>query len=267
MIRNAILCGPFIGETLWEYFMFSPYVINLKKRYKNKKIIVFTRPSSFDFYGEYVDVFVPLIIENDIEDKKRCFKMEGYDISSYYIIANDFYKKYKDKYKISLHIYPKINNYLWKVKWQFPRLNMDYDFIPRKMNSFIVDAFLKENNINKEDSFVFVEKNFVNMLNNKIIAQNKTFLLMNKNNYFLFNDMIDRVLQRKKHSISLYGCLMELINRSEMVVGSLNDFSGHMGILLKKELMSINDGLTEDETNLLNPYKTKIKKVKIKGVE
>jgi len=58
MLDKAYLFGPFFGELSWEYFRFAPYAIYLKKISPDIKMIVFTRPSRFDLYGQYADILV-----------------------------------------------------------------------------------------------------------------------------------------------------------------------------------------------------------------
>ncbi len=74
---NAYLAGPFVGELIWEFFRFAPYIIHLKKAIPKTKIIVFTRSSRFDLYGQYVDILVPLNIPDNLPKKQTCFTIEG----------------------------------------------------------------------------------------------------------------------------------------------------------------------------------------------
>ena len=65
MRKSAYLIGPFIGELLWEFYRFAPYVIYLKKKNPKAEFVIFTREERFDLYGRYGSVLVPLRIQND----------------------------------------------------------------------------------------------------------------------------------------------------------------------------------------------------------
>ena len=84
---DAYLVGPFVGELIWEFFRFAPYIIHLKKNRPKTKIIVFTRDSRFDLYGQYADILVPLNIPNDLPEKHSYFTIQGLDSDKYVHIS------------------------------------------------------------------------------------------------------------------------------------------------------------------------------------
>jgi hypothetical protein len=95
MKKKAYLFGPFFGEASWEYFRFAPYAIHLKKRNPKISFIVFTRPSRFDFYGQYADILIPLKIEKDNLYTQAAFKLVGFDIA----LADKIRDAFKIQYK------------------------------------------------------------------------------------------------------------------------------------------------------------------------
>jgi len=157
-IQDVILVGPFIGELLWELYYFVPYIIYLKKQTPDKKLIVFTRPSRFDLYGSYVDIFLPLILENDECKNQKCFSISNFDNNNYTRLVEYFKDRYRKNYKIESHIYPRISNIHFvdsfikdnykKKKSVFivgPKIK-----IPSKYNSIYFNDLL--NDINEKDS-------------------------------------------------------------------------------------------------------------------
>ena len=99
---EAYLVGPFIGDLYWECYRFAPYIIHLKKRYPKTKFIVFTRPQSFDLYGQYADVFVPLNLRKDKSYTPNCFGLKGFKIVDYKTLNSFFIKNKKKNKKILL---------------------------------------------------------------------------------------------------------------------------------------------------------------------
>ena len=139
---EAYLFGPFVGELAWEFFRFAPYAIHLKKENPNVKIIVLTRQERFDLYGKYSDILVPLRITDDKTYTQSAFGLLGYDINYYETISKFFAEKYNKEYEIIGHFYPNIKPWQRKIKWQFPRIKMDYDFNVRNTNNEIVDSIV-----------------------------------------------------------------------------------------------------------------------------
>ena len=143
MITKAYLFGPFFGELSWEFFRFAPYAIYLKKSEPEKKLVVFTRPSRFDLYGQYADILVPLCIKDDQKYTEKAFRLVGFDSNLCKMLVNTYRFKYRKKFNIVDHFYPDGSTMRHNLKWQFPRGKMDYDFKPRILNHNEVDKFFK----------------------------------------------------------------------------------------------------------------------------
>lgn len=144
--EKAVLMGPFVGELYWEAGRFAPmlpYMKNKQFKGKNIKFIVLTRPERFDLYGKFADILVPLQIENDyVTRKPECFRLMGLGNGEYQKTAKIFKDKYKDRFHIVDHIYPKITKPAFTNKNQFPKSNMQFVYRPRQQNYDLVDAYL-----------------------------------------------------------------------------------------------------------------------------
>lgn len=230
---------------MWELYRFAPYITYLKKEFQSKKIIVFTRPSRFDLYGSYADILVPLKILNDEPSKQFCFTIKDFGNENYRLLASAFKRKYEKRYIIKEHIYPDISMFYSKLKWQFPRNLMDYDFRPRIANL----QFVKDNFENLEN-LVFVNEdiNISSFSRLKYNIQNATVIL----NELEDDDVNDRLRR------SFIGCCMVLIKRSKFVISNVNSFVGQLSLLLKTPLISINENISQDSINLMNPLNTPV---------
>ena len=246
--HEAYLFGPFIGSLEYELFRFAPYVIYLKRNEPQTKIIVLTRSSRFDLYGQYPDVLIPLNIENDIIEKQECFSIKEYPLKQYFYISDWFVKKYKNKFNIKDHFYPSILGFRSKIKWQFPRMKMNYDFKPRKKNIEIVNNLSTTSFYNLLDlSWTKDKDKIISELNKDDINYTDLFEIE-----YMLEDLVD-----EKYSTKL-GCLIEIIKRCKFLTGNLNSPLTHIALLLNKEVISINETLTDDSINLINPMKTNI---------
>lgn len=239
--KGAYLFGPFIGEVTWEFFRFAPYSIYKKKIDSSSKLIVLTRKSRFDFYGKYSDILVPLdLVINDSEKKQSEFGVIGYSKEYYDSIANHFFEKYKNEYEILGHFYPRIEEWKRKIKWQFPRDKMDYNFLPRKLNDELIDKFIG-NYIN----IVFVDRGYK--------FETQDYLAIN------FDDFIQYVSENIDNiKATFYGCLISLLKRVDFTIGNLKNEASFLSILLGKPLISVNETLSYDSVRLLNPLNVPI---------
>lgn len=234
--NKAFLFGPFFGELSWEFYRFAPYAIYLKKSNPDVKIVVLTRPSRFDFYGQFADIFVPLKIQGDTILGQKGFKLLDYGDEYYKTIAKYFLEKYKKKFKVIGHFFPEIKDWNYQVKWQFPRDKMDYDFIPRRKNKEIIDdMFGKDKNIVFADNAVFNE----NIEGYKVIQLDKFFYNISD----ILND-----------EATYFGCLIELFKRVKFVVGNLQSDISHLAILLYRPLIFLGNEMSNDSISLLNPF-------------
>lgn len=240
MKKQAVLVGPFMGELFWEYFYFAPYIIYLKKKTPSDVFVIFTRMHNFDLYGIYADVFVPLRLD---EENVCCFKKEDITNNDFLKMLGLFTNKFKDRFRIKDILYPDISSFYYKVKWQFPRSKMDYDFYPREGNKKLVDRFF-----HKKERIV-------------IDASPKDVELFKSKKYFV-KTVFDLFCQVTNISdgvkTSTLGCYIEAIKRSEFVIGNLDNDVSRLAILLKKPLITINETKTDDEIHLMNPLNTPI---------
>ena len=154
MKPSALLVGPFIGEFNWELYRFAPYIIHLRKLNPSHKLIVYTRPERFDLYGNYADILVPLnFMKGESFYPQEGFGIQGFQDYKYDLLVSFYNKKYKKRYIIKDHIFADIITWRRKIKWQFPRDKMDYNFKPRKENYNLMEGFFDET------SHVFVSVN------------------------------------------------------------------------------------------------------------
>jgi hypothetical protein len=239
MKTNTLLFGPFIGEASWEYFRFAPYMIFLRKIHKDHRIIVLTRESRFDLYGQWTDLFVPLRIKNERLYEEKAFKLLGYDTELYKRISDIFRLRYKKESKSVEHYYPDISSLRYKLKWQFPRDEMDYDFRPRILNRKVVLDMLPEN-----DNLIVTDKTYTSDKYNTVEVEN-------------FKVAIDKII-KSGHEITYYGCLIELIKMSKFVISNLKSDLGRLAVLLKTPLIYPGRDISTDSVKLLNPENTPI---------
>lgn len=244
---KAFLVGPFVGELSWEFYRFAPYIIKLKKENPTSLFVIFTRFSRFDLYGKYANVFVPLRVsgENFVEDG---FGLNGLTGKSYEKIALKFYSRYAKRFNVISHIYPRIASWRRRVKWQFPRDQMNFDFRPRDLNEKVVLSFIKEFRYRKKLVLINSKYQYQDIENIKGMG----FIPVFEN---LFNDYITKRLVGES-GFTLIGCLIELIKQCEFVVGNIDLPSPHLSLLLKTPVISVKEKATEDEINLLNPLDT-----------
>jgi len=243
---RAYLVGPFVGDLFWECYRFAPYIIHLKKSKPKHKVVVFTRPQSFDLYGKYADVFVPLLLRKENLYTKDCFKLRGLCSDDYKYLNSFFERKYKRKYDFIERIIPDIDSWRYKVKWQFPRDKMDYDFIPRTKNKKILKRKLKLNNI------IFIDLDDEEILGIDM-SDHKEFKFISNSWVSDFSSVYG-----KDMGSSNVGFLIELIKKSKFVIGRGDRFSSRLSLLLGTPLICLNDETDNDTYNLINPLNTPI---------
>jgi hypothetical protein len=239
MQDKAYLFGPFFGELSWEYFRFAPYAIYLKKISPDIKMIVLTRPSRFDLYGQYADILIPQRLEKEETYNQSAFKLINYGDVLYETLARKYKMMYEKRYDILDHHYPDIGGWRYKVKWQFPRDRMDYNFIARKKNKEVVDSIIGDD---------------------KIILSSREYEYSSDNYKILHLNDFKKEIEDKvdDKSITYIGCLIELIKKSTVVVSTLNQDLGHLAILLRKPLIYLNRRMKIDEVKLMNTLNTPI---------
>jgi len=251
--EKAYLFGPFIGKVDWEFYRFAPFAIHLKKKEPNTKLIVLTRPSRFDLYGLYADILINLNIEDDITEEQDCFKSNSVSINRYYNLVKLFKNKYKKTYDIQGHFYPDIKQYRYKLKWQFPRNMMNYDFKPRNSNELLLNKIMSDSTCSTLIDFSWVENDDLkNELYNDLYKLNKPYI-----NYE--NIMID-INNSIQNNQSVIGLFILLLRRMKLVIGNVKESPlTKLSLLLKTPIITINEELSKDSISILNPFKTNVR--------
>jgi len=241
MKESVYLIGPFLGELRWEYYYFVPHIIHLMKQESDKKFIIFTRRSRFDLYGSHADIFVPLKLKNDKPEFRECFKIQGFEMTDFNILLKAYIDKYKKRYRVIERIYPDISRFLYKVKWQFPRSETDYNFQPRKGNKTLVDRFIKSEHV-----FIDQSEYVYPLRLDNYETKHSTDLAFQVTNF----------VDDKK--VSTLGCFIEALKTCRFVIGNLLSDNSRLALLLKKPLIALNEQLTDDEIHLINPLNTPV---------
>jgi hypothetical protein len=241
--EQAFLFGPFVGSLSWEMYRFAPYAIFLKKKEPGVKLVVITRVERFDLYGQYADILVPLKLRGEESYIQNCFTLERISLETYNLIRSSFLRQYKNRFLIRNIFYPDISGFRFKIKWQFPRDKMDYDFRPRYSNEEFVQK------MNRKP--VFVDLSWLKKQKEKDLVLS----CLSKFDFINYDD-----LQKISFSerTSLLGCVIELLRETKVVVGNLNSPISHLSILLGVKLVSIDDEMSDDDVHLLNPLNTEV---------
>lgn len=243
---KAFLVGPFIGELSWEFYRFAPYIIHLKKEDPYTKLIVFTRPTRFDLYGKYADILVSLKLPDENKSNQYCFTSKGFTQSNYKLLIKSFTDEYKKRYKIRQQIYPDISSFYYKLKWQFPRELMDYDFKPRKVNAKIVDEYVGKNSI------VLVDPQ-------SSINLDQILYLESIGHSPIFTDIFYKHVQNEKQkTFSFIGCIIELLRRCDFIISNVDSIFSRLALILGTPVISIGESISPDVVSLLNPNQTPV---------
>jgi hypothetical protein len=219
-----------LGELSWEFYRFAPYVIYLKKHNPDIKIIVLTREERFNLYGPYADILIPLRIKNESVFAKNCFGLTGYKSEYYDMIKKYFYEKYKKRFDIVEHFCPLVNSWRKKIRWQFPRDKMSYDFQAKEKTCDLVKEVVRP-------SDVIIDSEAVGYVN--------------------IRDSIEIKATDLFRNIEI-GIVIEALKICEYVIGNMEFELSHLAILLKKPLINVNETSSDDAISLLNPLRTPI---------
>lgn len=242
-LSKAFLIGPFIGELLWECLYFAPYAIYLKKFKPKVKLIVFTRPTRFDLYGQYADILVPLNLPNDNVKYQQGFGHSQINYISYEKLVKSLFNKYKKRFDIFRHIYPDIECFYYRVKWQFSRKDMDYDFHPRRQNRIFAKRYVG-------DKMIFVNSDF----------NEKSELVepLERRGYscVFMNTFTEDFLSLKEVNTSFLGCTIEILKKCELVISDFDSSIVNLALLLGIPVIVTGKIPSEDSISLVNPKKT-----------
>lgn len=249
-MKSIFLFGPFIGSLSWEFYRFSPYAIFMKRKNPTIEIAVLTRPERFDLYGKYVNFLLPLKIKKDNIKNQICFKLKNFDMLEYNKLINQFRSMYEKRFNIINHFYPDIIDYRYKLRWQFPRFQMNYDFKPRINNYENIKPLI----LGKKIILITppYDTNFMKILIS-YIKKNK----LNKKYQFLTCDDYNNIFKNINNipiniNTSRIGYLIEIIKKSRLVIGPKSDLT-HLALLLKCTVVSWGNW---DNLNLINPLGT-----------
>lgn len=233
MKKRAILVGPCIGEMYWEFARFVPHII-WKRKYQLKDedvdFVVLTRPDRFDMYGQYVNVMVPLRIDESLY-KQDCYRLQDFPNNYYDELLRVFRNQFSHRYKIIEHVYPKIGK--WDDKNQYPKNRLNFEYLPRKEN---YDIITKE--IPNHKPIVVLAPRFRSgvkrnwghwqtlydlIYSNEELMNNFTFVICGKNpdcvpdnkeRFYDINNLPNGI------ETSLIGYTIEIMRRSCLTVGS-----------------------------------------------
>jgi hypothetical protein len=233
--KKAFIFGPFIGELYWEAYRFAPYAISLKKRFPKHHLIVFTRPRSFDLYGQYASVFSPLVIDDKIY-KENKFTLKSYYLNEYQYLCKYIKRKYAGLYEITDHFAPQIEGFMYKVKWQFPRTYMDYDFIPRWKNKKIISKLYGE---------------FENIVISNEPVELDGYKVITTLDFFKEAD-----LQCNSKETSPIGCFINLLKNCRFVISNFDDNLAKFAVLCGTTVVTVKEKFTDDAIHLMNPLKS-----------
>jgi len=239
MRARAVLFGPFVGELSWEFFRFAPHAIYLKKKDPNLRIIVLTREEHFDLYGQYSDILLPLRIRDDDLMQRDCFKLSNYKEEYYNTIIKYFKIKYRRRFNIINHIRPDIRLWRYKVKWQLPRSEMDYDFKPRKNNVVIAEKSI--------DGYLGI----VDCAGTKARSDRNTLI----NSFDLYDKINENLFPEK---CSELGSMIECIKRCNYIIGNVRTDISHLGLLMGIPVIHTAKKIDSDALSLINPRNTPV---------
>ena len=234
MISQTYLFGPFIGDVRYELNYFVGHAIYLRKQNPANKIMVLTRREHFDLYGKYATMLLPLPLSEElITDGFDCTNMRPLAFDE---ILKKLQMKFRNKTKIHDHFYPKLGTFIKKVKWYYPRDEIDFDFKPRPKNKKIALEIIA--------SF------------DKLIISDyhKDFKKWNKYQILPFNYFTDKLNLKKTTDATMLGVLIEVIRLSKYTYADIDSILGRLAMLTCKPLITQRDYIDAQYLNPINPY-------------
>lgn len=251
MKKSISLFGPFIGSLSWEFYRFAPLLIYLKRLYPERLMAVLTRPDRFDLYGQYADYLVPMKLKNDDEKKQIFFTMKDFKLSKYGELIRRFNIMYSKRFFVENHFYPDISDFRYKVRWQFSKSHMYYDFRPRLQNNVIIKKLIKT----KKTMLIIPENEGHFQEINKYIKnsdlQNKIVFFSCGHSSKICQDINSIEID---NGASKLGILIEVLRNSILTIAPKSDIT-HLSLLLQVPVLSWGKSLNLD---MLNPLKTEI---------
>lgn len=253
--ENITVFGPYFGCLRWEIVCFSAFYRYIRNKYKNCKFAVMVRNTSFDLYNNS-DIF---------------FSLENYGIncSDGYVEEHNqktrllFIKNVKDnlrnKYHINYFYYPEIKNYMYKVKWQFPRIMTDYNFQPREKS--IIKA---ENHYDLKENFLILDNIWMSeKTSNAVIEQVSNIF---KEKIICTKDIFsNKKFSDFDNSYSKLGIFIEMVRNCDLFIGNLNSDFSLFPCYMSIPFFSILKDLDKEDIFTLNINPKRIKKLKLGG--
>lgn len=251
---DAILFGPFVGELYWEAGRFAPllsHMVYKTRKGQDIKYIILTREERFDLYGKHADILVPLRIEGDYCDEMmpNCFRLNRFKDQQYHQLVKWFRRKYKKRFNILEHIFPRVDKKCFLNKNQFKRQDMTYKYAPREDNYKLIDAYIPKNKPLIVIASRFRKgfkrnwphwKKFYDLLaENEVLMRRFNFVICGKRGEYVpdpnsrFYDMNEIPLTQNS---SLVGLLLVILERAFFTVGSQSAIP-NMSLLYKVEVL------------------------------
>jgi len=123
MSKDECIIFIYCGSYKYEEKYFIPYYLYKINKNKNKIFIVATRNKNFNLYK---NCKILVRLDNIIGNEKETigYKTNKLTNNEYLSLIYKICNKYKNDYNIDQIIYPKINNFLYRVPYQFNRSEM-----------------------------------------------------------------------------------------------------------------------------------------------
>ena len=235
---NALLTGFCGGELYWEIGRFAPYIFwkkrELQKKNEDLILVCLTRKDRLDIYGQNAEILVPIEIEGDeVEYRQDCLRLKDFPKEKYDLIQNNFRLYYESSFNIVDHLYPNTNRRQFDNKWQFPRKQALYDYLPRSENKLLLNNYVQT-----EKPIVTLAPRFRHKMvrnwggwqtlyeaisSNKYLMDSFTFVICGKEPNYV-PDKKGRFYDINKITVgensSTIGLTIELLKRSILTVGS-----------------------------------------------
>ena len=265
--EKAMLFGPFIGEEKWEIFYFAPMVNHVSSHIRNHKIIVFTRPHMFDFYGQRADIFVPLNIKETDGMFQTAFTIDGYPRYLYNDLVKKVYHKYKKKYNVVGHYYPQINPRNYNDEKQFEKREKLYDMISRMSMKYLSENFVDINSPLNILDVTWIDNNKLkdNLLTKFLKDQKDNILVLDKddeNGYFYNIENRDDPITINKYNteVSFYGIVSILIKVSNTILTDISSTISYISLICKKPILTYFEH-PEECIKEINPHNIEVKSI------
>ena len=154
-------------------------------------------------------------------------------LNFYLNLSAKIFTKYSKQYNICEFIYPKINDFMYLVKYQFNRSEMNYNFKPRNNNLIYINKHIISKDNLKTKKLLITNLKFLE----KTIEEYKDYIFIFSDNIkydieienklkdrCIFLDNIFNKFEINYNKISKIGIYIYLIKRCEKVIGFKNNY-------------------------------------------